>query len=283
MLLANPWYQRKARGHDDCAVGSGLGGVAAAAVTVRAAATAIADGRGSRRIQHDLASVLQTLSGKEIGTNPQSWRTWWRAVSDGQLEFAEPGAEPPAPSSRSASFFGLRPVSSRVTFVLDHSGSMTSRWPGSGHTRYVEAIEQLLRYLQAAGPDTLYNVVLFDSNALLSTPHLVPATPENLELTRKSLLRRSPDGSTNLYAGIRKAFLEDGKGRIDVSRIEADTVVVLCDGVTDAGPAWIDPFLDRWADEARIVFHCVFLGDRSDGALERLARRTGGDFIQAGG
>jgi len=239
-------------------------------------------GQGSRRIVDEIVRELRRISGRSIGSNPKSWITWWIAVRQGRTVVAAEAPESEAPRTE-ASFFGLRPVSDRVTFIIDYSGSMETGWGTDGLTRYEEAIEQMMRFLQAAGEETRFNVILFNDFPLMSSRKLIPATADALERARTALLRRTPDGGTLLRPAVELALAMDAEGRVDPELVEADTIVILCDGETASGPGWVRPLLTEIRAETRIRFHCVQLGSNGDGTLERLARGSGGDFIRVGG
>ena len=72
-------------------------------------------------------------------------------------------------------------------------------------------------------------------------------------------------------------------GMPDLAVLEADTVIVLCDGETEEGPGWVEPFLRSVNQRARVVFHCVRIGAAGDGTLEKLAGGSGGDFVRVDG
>ena len=93
------------------------------------------------------------------------------------------------------------------------------------------------------------------------------------------MLYRGPQGTTELEPAVREALRLDREGRPDLSELEADTVVVLCDGATAEGPAWVAPLLSGPNQEACVVFHCVQIGGGGDGTLEALAEGTGGTFV----
>lgn len=237
-----------------------------------------ARGRGSARIEDDLASALRGISGLNIGANPARWKTWWSAVEAGTAPLrVERDAQRPRSS---AGFFGLRAASDRVTFVLDISGSMEARWRTSEHSRYVEAIDQMMNYLQAMGEDAHFNVILFSSDHIVSSTKLVRATARNLQRARDSLLARQPNGGTNLRPAVEAALCLDRAGEIDLERLEADTIVVLCDGDTTSGAGWVAPLLERVQVDAQVRIHCVLIGARGDGTLQALAKATGGDFVR---
>jgi Mg-chelatase subunit ChlD len=239
-------------------------------------------GTGSRRILDDIVLELREISGRSIGTNPKNWITWWIAVRQGQTPLHVADAEEGQEARSSATFFGLRPVTDRVTFIIDISGSMEARWATQEHSRYQEAIEQMTRFLQAIGEDARFNVILFSGAPLRSSPHLVPASTETLAKARNSLLARAPGGGTYLRPAVERALRLDKHGDMDIERLEADSIIVLCDGETTDGPAWVRPLLDRIGTESRIRFHCVLIGNQDDGTLAQLAAGTGGDYVRVG-
>jgi hypothetical protein len=75
----------------------------------------------------------------------------------------------------------------------------------------------------------------------------------------------------------------DSRGRLNLAALEADTVIVLCDGATSEGAGWVRPLLRRVNDQARLVFHTVQLGESGDGTLQLLAEETGGEFVRVDG
>ena len=100
---------------------------------------------------------------------------------------------------------------------------------------------------------------------------------------RDSLLRREPHGGTFLRPAVELALRLDSNGDVDAERLQADTIIVLCDGETGEGKGWVGPLLERINGEARVVFHTVLIGHRGDGTLEELSERSGGDFLAIGG
>ena len=244
---------------------------------------------GLVRTRSDLSRALQEISGKRFGPEPGPWIDWWvdvrlgRELRPGSEEFEARRRERAEEPGSSAGFFGLRPDSDRVTFVIDISGSMDNRWGTTQSTRYEEAVEQLVRFLQAAPEDTRFNVILFNQAPLVSSVELVEASAENLARARQSLLARTPGGGTNPRLAVEQALLLDPAGRPDLDALEADTVILLCDGATDEGSAWVKPFLNRVLPLYPVRFHSVLIGTEGDGTLRALAEGSGGRYRRVGG
>ncbi len=256
---------------------------------------------GLVRVRGDLTRELQRISGMKHGPEPRPWIDWWVEVRQGKRpmpgtpEFIAAAVERAKTPVSTAGFFGLRPRTDRVTFIIDHSASMAQNWGTTERSRYDEAIDQMLRFLQGADDGTEFNVILFDDVPIRSSFQLVDATPKNLESARKSLSGRAPGGSTHLRPAIELAMGigEDGlpartvrAGTPDASangeHSFADTIIVLCDGDTAEGMGWVAPLLNRALPLYPVIFHTVHLGPTDDGALKELARLSGGDFLRVG-
>ena len=231
---------------------------------------------GSRRIEHELLRELERRSGRRIGLHPERWSSWWKVKSAGQL--VEEPRDGPERRTR-AEFFGLRPATDQVVFVIDVSGSMTTPFGPIGNTRYGEAVAQMLDFLRELGPSASFRVVLFSSELDVWQERLQPATENNLKSAQRWLLYHQPRGGTYLRPAIEHVLRLNKQGRVDLGRLEADSVIVLCDGETAEGPEWISPLLERTNDQACLAFHCVQIGKGGDGSLETLAGDTGGDFV----
>lgn len=236
-------------------------------------------GQGSKRIRAEILSELQRLSGRSIGAEPARWSEWWEGARAGRIalpaDLAAAGIE-----STSAAFFGLHAVTDRVLFVVDRSGSMRTGFGTGGRSRHDEAIEQLACFLRRSGPDTRFSVALFNRSGEVWRGRLTPASEANLVLARGWLEQNEPDGETRLFEGLRAGLGLDARGRLDLERSEADTVIVLCDGATSEGPAWVARWLERENERAQLVFHCVQIGSQGNGTLEALAEGSRGKFVR---
>jgi len=281
LYLAEDW-RAAARAR---AIGRALPTVRAAPILLEALTQWVqreASGQSSRRIRHELVLELQRRSGRSIGSEPARWNEWWQAVQEGRVALPEAlVASGEQPSS--ATFFGLRAESDRVLFVLDRSGSMRQGFGTDGRTRHEEALTQLSTFLRQAGPTTRFGVALFSDKGLAWRSRLAPATDSNLELVRRWVSEKEPDGETLLFSGLRAGLDLDARGRLNLERCEADTVIVLCDGATSEGSGWVARWLSEENEQAQLVFHCVQIGTEGNGTLEALAAGSGGQFLRVEG
>lgn len=242
-------------------------------------------GTGSRRIVYEIVDHLREISGRSIGAKPQAWGLWWKRVREGTIALASDEVNNGGGLSRPA-FFGLQPVSDRVLFVLDRSGSMKAPFSYGDKsssvmsTRYETAVAQVMSYLESSGPSTRFGLVLFSSDSVRWKRKLVEAKPQTLKQARKWLFARAPKGGTFLRTGVEAAVGVSRRGELDLKHLEADTIIVLCDGATQGGSGWVQEWVKRYNWEAQLVFHSVQIGSSGDGTLEKLASSTGGDMVR---
>lgn len=235
-----------------------------------------------RRVQGELESELERRSGRNLGLRPERWTALYEGYLRGDVSLEQAGAA--GGNITRAGFFGLRPVTDRVTFVLDRSGSMEANFGAErGHSRLEEATDQMAAFLELLGERTQFNVVVFSDRSSRWKRKLRPATQANIKSARAWVRQVGPDGGTNLATGVRMAMHVDRGGNLDLEALEADTVIVLCDGATAEGPGWVEPLLRRVNDRARLVFHAVQIGTSGDGTLEKLSLATGGEFVRVDG
>ena len=231
-------------------------------------------GEGSRRVVHECRQALTLFAGRDLGLNPEIWAKWWRLQSDPEVV-----AAPAAVQSASATFFGLRPVSDKLLFLIDRSGSMREGY-GPQNSRFDEAVDRLLYTLRDLGEKTQFRVVLFSDGIKTFDTELTLATEGNLKSLKAWAHRVGTGGGTDLAGGVQGAFPGLTTGKLDPNEIDVDTVIVLCDGETE-NPDWVAPWLARYNDAARLKFHCVNLGGKPGGVLEALAKGSGGRFVLA--
>ena len=234
----------------------------------------------SARIENEFVLALQRRSRKRIGAHPERWARWWKTAQDDH----EPGeANAPQQASR-AGFYGLRPVTDRVCFVIDRSGSMANSAPGEDGSRYRQALGQLERFVRELGPGARFRVVLFSDGVQVWRDTLSPATPAALAEALTWAGYHKPDGGTELRPAIEGVLRLDRAGNPNLERLEEDTVIVLCDGATAEGAGWVAPLLERVGAASAVAFHCVQLGSGGgDGALRLLAELSGGEYVETDG
>jgi len=241
-------------------------------------------GAQALRVEMEVLRTLEARSGRKLGTDPATWSEWWRAVRTGKVRVPQTGA---VRESTRASFFGLKPATDRVTFVIDRSGSMAATLAVTTgkqtRTRWEESVEQLMGFVDAIGEKARFGIVIFHDFPEEWRPRLEPATPENKKSARAWLAANHPNGGTQLQSGVLRALRIGPDGMPDLALLEADTVIVLCDGETAEGPDWVEGFLHRANLRARVVFHCVQVGAEGDGTLQKLASGSGGDFVKVDG
>jgi hypothetical protein len=232
----------------------------------------------ARRIRGEIASQLQMRSGRNLGAHPLRWRSLWEGYLRGEVRWYGESAMGGLPTTVGG-FFGLRPETDSLVFLLDRSGSMQASFGKErSQSRLEEAVDQMAGLMAQLGPDTSFNLITFSDTTQSWKRKLAPATEKNIRAARQWALQAGASGGTNLRSGVQRVLHVGTDGRVDLEKLSADTVIVLCDGGTSAGPTWVAPFLKRINDDARIVFHAVQLGAGGDGTLEALAAKTGGDF-----
>lgn len=250
--------------------------------------------RGARfghalRMQIEIERELRKRSGRAFGLDVDVWRKWYASMRSGTtLRSGDFGARAQAESTK-AGFFGLKPPSDRIVFVLDRSKSMEIGFTGAGSNgayerRWDAAVKQIAGFLEAIGPESRFDLVIFHDYAeAWKGGALVPADEKNRARAREWLEVQVPNGSTALRLGVESALQIDPRGGFQLAKLEADTVIMLCDGETNEGPVWVAQLLTEINSVARIAFYGVQIGGKGDGTLEALAQGSGGEFVHISG
>ena len=188
-----------------------------------------------------------------------------------------------------------------MLFVIDRSGSMQSVFDPTTEspekrvpTRWEKASSELCGFVETlgerdvafvrrdceAGERARFDVVVFHDDAEAWREKLVAANARNLAAARGWLLGQKPNGGTCLRRGLDLGLAAGPDGMPDPEQVEADTVIVLCDGATAEGSGWVDAWLKRVQPRLRLVVHAVQIGEGGDGTLEALSRGSGGQFVR---
>ncbi len=164
-------------------------------------------------------------------------------------------------------FFGARDHAHSFMYVIDCSGSMTTR------NSLEIAKRELLASVSQLPPDAQFAVIFYNLQARMlrdsqGHPGLMAATAANKGRMQTQLAAIPPDGGTNHMLALRKAlelkpevifFLTDAE---DMTRADVDEIL------TEVGPTHI---------------HAVEFGSGTDlgqrSALGRLATKTGGTYL----
>jgi len=237
-------------------------------------------GGASRRVEAALVEELELRSGKRLGFAPERWAFWWKATR-GTLPANGAGEGGQAEAQTRATFFGLRPWTDRVIFVIDRSGSMADDFGTGAGSRYEEAVRQLGVFLEQLGPRTRFGVILFSDQPRRFGSELRQATPGGISAALAWARQLGPQGGTQLRPAIEMAMeLHPRSGQPDLERLEADTLIVLCDGATAEGAGWVKPLFQAVGKEACLRIDCVQIGSGGNGTLEALAEESGGQFVR---
>jgi hypothetical protein len=162
-----------------------------------------------------MATLLNSITSKEFGTDASLWRLWWEA---NKASFA-PGAERERGGERY--FFDVPLRTRRALFVLDLSNSM-SRTGMDGRTRQQWAAAELARTLSSLPPKSIFAVMAFSGSV-----RRWPDKPgSSSRATRATVARewyegQKPAGATNTYAALMEALADP---------LKPDTIVLLSDG-----------------------------------------------------
>lgn len=239
-------------------------------------------GSSSRRVEALISRELELRSGLRLGMDPKRWANWWARIRATDPEAPNrQSAPPPSEGRTTAEFFGLRPWTDRVVFVIDRSSSMEGRFGTSSSSNYSEALRQVGTLLRQLGTRTRFNLILFSDETRSWSTTLRPATDAGIEAAVAWARNQPPRGGTFLRPAISQALeFDSNRGLIDLEKLEADTVIVLCDGATAEGPTWVAPLLRVVGEPTCVRFDCVQIGVGGDGTLEALAEESGGQFVR---
>jgi Ca-activated chloride channel family protein len=148
-------------------------------------------------------------------------------------------------------------------FVLDISGSMKSKF-----STLAEGVSQGLRKL---GPKDRYRIVLFN-NQSRGDRTFINATPDNINDTIRALSNVSPDGGTNLYAG-----LAHGLASLDSDR--STGLVLVTDGVANVGETHKREFIKLVRKQDVRLFTLVMGNSANRPLLKAISLASGGTAV----
>jgi HEAT repeat protein len=243
------------------------------------------------RLRLDLLQALQHLTGKEIGSDPKAWKSWWEANGESFQMPAKPTkgkkAAPAAGMTR-ATFFNLPLMSKRIAIIIDVSGSMKNDDEIYKGKRKIDvALEELEKAVKAVDDDAKLTILALSTEA----------TVQKLRTPGPKLIDMAGAGRTKLMDFIKNAWkkLEDikrGRGDIYDAVIEAasipdvDTVILLSDGRPTYGTySDREHFVEglrEFERFSRVAVHTVLTGSKGIDRelMERSAEVTRGVFME---
>ena len=196
-------------------------------------------GKEKGRLRWDLFLALRDLTGKDLGLDAPNWKRWWDANREtfavppkgAAGEAARPGGE------TGVQFFSLPILSTRMSFVLDLSGSMREPAPpvpGRPAESKLELAKREMGRTLAQLPETVwFNLLLlgcdgdgrYEKGRMSWKKTLQPATPRGRAEAASFLNRQEGKGWTNIWDGIELAFEDD----------LVDTIYLYTDGGASRG------------------------------------------------
>lgn len=146
-------------------------------------------------------------------------------------------------------------------FVLDFSGSMKGK--------YHSLVEGVNKGLAKLNPNDRFRIVLFSKSARELTNGYQQVSAESIALYTRQLENLSPNGGTNLYAG-----LAQGYSNLDSDRPSA--IILVTDGVANLGRTEKKDFLELLKKHDVRLFSFVMGNSANRPLLEGMAKVSNG-------
>lgn len=230
-------------------------------------------GKEEGRLEHEVNTALFKHTGTRCWTL-RDWSAWWR---HNKVGFALPHPKSvmgggSSTGGNTVSYYDIPLVSSRIAFLVDHSGSMAARvGTDKKRTRLMAAKEQLRLVIGALPKTHKVNLVPFESDVAQVWRELKELNTGNRRELLKEVNKIKLARGTNTYGAI-MAAMEDP---------EVDTIYLLTDGVPTVGDVTdSEEILEAVMRENRtrqITIHCISIGMKSQ-LLMDLAALTGGQY-----
>ncbi len=260
------------------------------------------------RVLDDIFDTLLWLTGKDLGTNPVSWKGWWDQEGEtadvkgiSVEEFERIRAE--AANNTTGTYYGLRVISRFVTFIVDISGSMeepyeidTTKLPGgrlkrgtgvdedgqkgSKKREKVTKIEvarrELVSVVNGIPNGTQFNIIAFESTFTPWRPALVEMDEDIRHDAIEHVRNLAPRGMTNVHDTLMSA-LDDP---------EVNTIYFLSDGAPTMGKIMdtqgILAEIRARNAERKVKIHTIgfHLDPKASELMRKLASENYGTFVE---
>ncbi len=265
------------------------------------------------KLRDEINNALMLFTGVDKKGDYLTWKSWWAENKEvflgGKYERPPPPKKDPHATT---GFYGIPVVSKRVVFVLDRSSSMKEKTgykpdnsvatgPGAkpeekrqcGDRKIDVAKFELKRAVQNLSEGSKFNIIFYsNSYTIWMADQLAEANKSNKEAAIAWFEPLEPDGMTNIYDSVEKAFyLGDPKDPTRKTDTEitgfkggCDTIFLISDGlpnkgqITDTGS--IISRIEEINKLRRVTIHTIGVGDDADEAfLFKLADMTGGRHV----
>lgn len=274
----------------------------------------IPTGKLSTLLLHRAHETLVGMTGAVIPADqPEKWRELWQK-EQGKIQIAPKKSAVAHQGGTVSTLFGIPIQGSRITIVIDLSGSMDFPMRSRGsdgqdkvQSRLDVARRELLKMIDGMPEVTMFNYVTFhgagankpegwaDDAQVWKKEGLVPANAKNKEEFRKAVTNMKADGGTNLWAGLQEALKI--KSWVYGQRYETnlDELFIISDGAPTVGEVTDAAEILRIVTEtnkfAKMRINTVFItspNERNprdqtlapDELMKRLAEQNGGKFVK---
>jgi len=230
---------------------------------------------------------LMRRTAQDLPPDAKAWRTWFEAYCARKKEKAKPEASPdgetryaPAKHVHVPTYYGIpiRRPHSHVVFCLDVSQSMYG--DGIGHAR--KHLRKTLRDLPSTHH---FELVAFNENVMPWAGRLVRAHPVEKYLAIQWLDKLETLTYTNIYDAVETAFQYMGRGRKPADEpVTLDAVFLLSDGAPNRGRHRTDDRVVKHIgllSQRDVPVHTIGAGEKVFDLLRRIAKETGGRFVDA--
>jgi hypothetical protein len=259
----------------------------------------------------DYAAALTKLTGASLGPNPEAWKRWY---DDHKAEAAGKGA-PVVPSKLGkgsltppVDYYGVQTRSLRLLFLLDCSGSMNEVIGQAGVTtgeqfqgKKIDIAKKMLKAAIAQlHPSTMFDVIVFNTDARQFNEKLVQATPETKHAMNERVDELVGRGGTYTYGALKLAFgITDAAATPSAPPV--DTIFLLSDGApTEAtfeegaeakpmDPEKILTAVKQWNPYRAVRIHTIAIDPRIEKSgqnfvrmMKALAEENGGTYTAIG-
>ncbi len=266
------------------------------------------------RIKEDLNDVLVEMTGVDKRGSHATWLDWWNTNKERLIAgtYDKPSRPKGGEKAGGTTFYGIPVVSSRVVFILDRSGSMSSpagwkpdtgvatgkdgggRKPEKVGDRKIDVAKyELKNAIRALKPHVRFNVIFYNQDYMIWLENgLAIANAKSKKEAIAFIDKLEPEGATNIFDPTEKGFLiqekKDPRAKKDpdigLIRGGVDTIYLLSDGHPNNGritePGAILAKVKEINRVRKIVIHSIGVGPSIDvNFMRSLAEDNGGTFV----